>query len=67
MKLQPGRVIHLEKPADPFDLGSGLVNPNRAAKPGLVYGMDIDDYIALTMCLHDNPLPAQVPSHLFWM
>lgn len=31
--------------ADPFDYGGGLVNPQRAAKPGLVYDMGIQDYI----------------------
>ncbi|XP_059664590.1 subtilisin-like protease SBT3.8 [Cornus florida] len=33
------------KPSDPFDYGGGLVNPHRAAYPGLVYDMDMDDYI----------------------
>ncbi|KAL1201805.1 Subtilisin-like protease SBT3.13 [Cardamine amara subsp. amara] len=34
-----------KKLADPFDYGGGLVNPERAAKPGLVYDMGIGDYI----------------------
>ncbi|EFH44096.1 subtilase family protein [Arabidopsis lyrata subsp. lyrata] len=34
-----------KKLADPFDYGGGLVNPEKAAKPGLVYDMGIDDYI----------------------
>ncbi|CAH8388464.1 unnamed protein product [Eruca vesicaria subsp. sativa] len=34
-----------KKLADPFDYGGGLVNPERAAKPGLVYDMGIQDYI----------------------
>ncbi|OMP02780.1 hypothetical protein COLO4_10836 [Corchorus olitorius] len=34
-----------KKLANPFDFGGGLVNPNRAAKPGLVYDMDTDDYV----------------------
>ncbi|KAL5833212.1 hypothetical protein ACOSQ3_016886 [Xanthoceras sorbifolium] len=33
------------KLADPFDYGGGIVNPNKAAEPGLVYDMGIDDYI----------------------
>lgn len=33
------------KLADPFDYGGGLINANKAAKPGLVYDMGIDDYI----------------------
>ncbi|VVB12185.1 unnamed protein product [Arabis nemorensis] len=32
------------KLADPFDYGGGLVNPEKAAKPGLVYDMGIEDY-----------------------
>ncbi|XP_022844529.1 subtilisin-like protease SBT3.5 isoform X1 [Olea europaea var. sylvestris] len=31
--------------ADPFDFGGGLVNPNRARDPGLVYELGIEDYI----------------------
>nr|VDD40067.1 unnamed protein product [Brassica oleracea] len=34
-----------KKLADPFDYGGGLVNPQRAADPGLVYDMGIEDYI----------------------
>ncbi|KFK28745.1 hypothetical protein AALP_AA7G041500 [Arabis alpina] len=34
-----------KKIADPFDYGGGLVNPEKAAKPGLVYDMGIEDYI----------------------
>ncbi|CAA0396037.1 unnamed protein product [Arabidopsis thaliana] len=34
-----------KKLADPFDYGGGLVNPEKAAKPGLVYDMGIVDYI----------------------
>ncbi|XP_010538146.1 PREDICTED: subtilisin-like protease SBT3.1 [Tarenaya hassleriana] len=30
--------------ADPFDYGGGLVNPEKAVEPGLVYDMGIDDY-----------------------
>ncbi|XXG76257.1 hypothetical protein AAC387_Pa08g0642 [Persea americana] len=33
------------KVADPFDYGGGIVNPNRAADPGLIYDMDMTDYI----------------------
>ncbi|KAK3036251.1 hypothetical protein RJ639_030793 [Escallonia herrerae] len=33
------------KPADPFDLGGGIANPNDAAHPGLVYDMDKTDYL----------------------
>ncbi|TQE12794.1 hypothetical protein C1H46_001440, partial [Malus baccata] len=34
------------KLADPFDYGGGLVNPNKAAYPGLIYDMDKNDYIS---------------------
>ncbi|XP_039013180.1 subtilisin-like protease SBT3.5 isoform X1 [Hibiscus syriacus] len=33
------------KAADPFDIGGGLVNPNRATDPGLVYDTETDDYV----------------------
>ncbi|XP_010434192.1 PREDICTED: subtilisin-like protease SBT3.1 [Camelina sativa] len=33
------------KAADAFDYGGGLVNPEKATDPGLVYDMDINDYI----------------------
>uniref|UniRef100_A0A5B7BM04 Putative subtilisin-like protease SBT3.5 n=1 Tax=Davidia involucrata TaxID=16924 RepID=A0A5B7BM04_DAVIN len=33
------------KLADPFDFGGGIVNPNGAADPGLVYDMGTSDYI----------------------
>ncbi|KAK3036250.1 hypothetical protein RJ639_030792 [Escallonia herrerae] len=33
------------KPANPFDFGGGIVNPNDAAHPGLVYDMNKADYI----------------------
>ncbi|KAG7552652.1 PA domain [Arabidopsis thaliana x Arabidopsis arenosa] len=37
------------KLADPFDYGGGLVNPEKAAKPGLVYDLGLEDYV-LFMC-----------------
>ncbi|GFS44535.1 subtilase family protein [Actinidia rufa] len=33
------------KLADPFDFGGGIVNPNGAADPGLVYDMGVADYV----------------------
>lgn len=35
-----------KKIADPFDFGGGLVNPDKAADPGLVYDMRTNDYIS---------------------
>ncbi|CAN8256578.1 unnamed protein product [Cochlearia groenlandica] len=32
------------KLADPFDLGGGLVNPNKATDPGLVYDISTEEY-----------------------
>ncbi|XP_031394644.1 subtilisin-like protease SBT3.6 isoform X2 [Punica granatum] len=34
-----------QKVADPFDYGGGIINPNGAAWPGLVYDMAMTDYI----------------------
>ena len=34
-----------QKLADPFDYGGGIVNPNLAADPGLIYNMDTTDYV----------------------
>lgn len=33
------------KLADPFDFGGGIVNPNGAASPGLVFDMNTTDYV----------------------
>ncbi|KAL9163020.1 hypothetical protein ABFS82_06G015400 [Erythranthe guttata] len=35
----------IPKFADPFDYGGGLVNPNAARNPGLVYDMGTQDYV----------------------
>ncbi|CAH2035071.1 unnamed protein product [Thlaspi arvense] len=37
------------KLADPFDYGGGVVNSAKAAKPGLVYDMGVNDYV-LYLC-----------------
>ncbi|XP_012470364.1 subtilisin-like protease SBT3.5 [Gossypium raimondii] len=33
------------KVADPFDMGGGVVNPNRAIDPGLIYDIETNDYV----------------------
>ncbi|KAL5833213.1 hypothetical protein ACOSQ3_016887 [Xanthoceras sorbifolium] len=33
------------KEADPFDMGGGHVNPNKAMNPGLVYNITTEDYV----------------------
>lgn len=38
-----------QKLADPFDFGGGLVNPSKAADPGLVYDAGAQDYL-LFLC-----------------
>ncbi|XP_022736365.1 subtilisin-like protease SBT3.3 [Durio zibethinus] len=64
------------KLADPFDFGGGIVNPNRAADPGLVYDMDTEDYIKYLCAMgyndsaifqlteHEIACPAKQPSIL---
>ncbi|KAG7599065.1 Peptidase S8/S53 domain [Arabidopsis suecica] len=42
------------KVADPFDYGGGLVNPEKAAEPGLIYDMDPQDYILYLCSAGDN-------------
>ncbi|XP_060972050.1 subtilisin-like protease SBT3.5 [Cannabis sativa] len=43
-----------QKLADPFDYGGGIVNPNAAAEPGLVYDMGMADYIHYLCAMHYN-------------
>ncbi|XP_010421966.1 PREDICTED: subtilisin-like protease SBT3.9 [Camelina sativa] len=40
------------KLADPFDYGGGLVNPDKAARPGLIYDINTNDYV-LYLCSTD--------------
>ena len=43
---------------DPFDLGAGHVNANRAIDPGLVYDEDFFSYAAYLCGFEDPPFPA---------
>ncbi|KAJ6293385.1 hypothetical protein OIU78_025375 [Salix suchowensis] len=42
------------KLADTFDYGGGIVNPNGAANPGLVYDMGTEDYINYLCAMNYN-------------
>ena len=42
-------------PADPFDVGAGHIDPNRAIAPGLMYESDYRDYAAYLCGLHKPP------------
>lgn len=44
-------------PADPFDVGAGHVDANRAIDPGLVYASDFRDYAAYLCGLREPPFP----------
>ncbi|KAK9275017.1 hypothetical protein L1049_022275 [Liquidambar formosana] len=44
------------KAADPFDIGGGHVNPNKALNPGLIYDISREDYILFLCSLgYSNP------------
>lgn len=42
------------KLADPFDIGGGIINPNKARDPGLVYDMGMTDYIRYLCAMNYN-------------
>ncbi|XP_031259107.1 subtilisin-like protease SBT3.5 [Pistacia vera] len=42
------------KAANPFDIGGGHVNPNRAMQPGLVYDITTEDYIQFLCSMGHN-------------
>ncbi|XP_077248377.1 subtilisin-like protease SBT3.9 [Tasmannia lanceolata] len=33
------------KPANPFDIGGGLINPNKVTHPGLIYDISMGEYV----------------------
>jgi len=45
--------------ADPLDMGSGHIDPNRAVDPGLVYDSTYSEHAAFVCSLEGNPLSAQ--------
>ncbi|KAK9145837.1 hypothetical protein Sjap_005740 [Stephania japonica] len=49
------------KLADPFDYGSGIVNPNKAVDPGLLYDMGQPDYVHYLCSMgYNNSVISQV-------
>ncbi|MED6217290.1 hypothetical protein PIB30_016276 [Stylosanthes scabra] len=46
--------IATQKPASPFDFGSGHVDPLQALDPGLVYDADLHDYLNFLCALNYN-------------
>ncbi|KAJ7965247.1 Subtilisin-like protease [Quillaja saponaria] len=64
------------KLANPFDFGGGIVNPNKAADPGLIYDMTTADYISYLCAMgygnsiishlieHPKSCPSKAPSIL---
>ncbi len=49
--VRPGN----EEPADPFEVGAGHIDPNRAIDPGLVYDSDLLDHAAFLCGLRYTP------------
>ncbi|XP_047334413.1 subtilisin-like protease SBT1.7 [Impatiens glandulifera] len=47
--------ISTEKPSTPFDHGSGHVNPILSLDPGLVYDLDINDYLNFLCAINYTP------------
>ncbi|XP_042448039.1 subtilisin-like protease SBT3.10 [Zingiber officinale] len=53
------------KLADPFDYGGGLVDPNKAVDPGLIYDVDPNDYFKFFSCTNDVSSCDLVDSRLY--
>ncbi|KAK9164286.1 hypothetical protein Syun_005188 [Stephania yunnanensis] len=53
------------KQADPFDYGSGHVNPNKAANPGLIFDMGISDHVSFlcSMGYNDSSISLMTKRH----
>ncbi|KMT12647.1 hypothetical protein BVRB_4g091060 [Beta vulgaris subsp. vulgaris] len=51
MKMHEDDMVH---EATPFGFGAGLVQPNQAMDPGLVYDMTVNDYIDFLCAHHFN-------------
>ncbi|XP_077220139.1 subtilisin-like protease SBT1.7 [Tasmannia lanceolata] len=50
------------KPATPFDIGSGHVNPQKALDPGLVYDISTDEYLSVLCALKYTPAQINIVS-----
>src|SRR5690606_32530454 len=53
--VRPGN----ESAADPFEVGAGHIDPNRAIDPGLVYDSDLLDHAAFLCGLRYSPFPGE--------
>ncbi|CAA6657499.1 unnamed protein product [Spirodela intermedia] len=55
--------ISTGKPATPFDVGAGHVDPVRALDPGLVYDLSVEDYLGFLCALGYTPLQVAAMSN----
>ncbi|XP_074580686.1 subtilisin-like protease SBT2.4 [Curcuma longa] len=56
-----GSDLHSSRPSTPFDHGAGMVNPEAALDPGLVFSAEFEDYVNF-LCALPDVSPALVRS-----